>query len=219
MRGLKDCRLYGIVDLAYVGAEDVSRVTEELIKGGIDILQLRGKQQTVEELTQLASEMHAITSPNGVPLVVNDHAVIAMRVRVEGVHVGQDDEQVATVRERVGRPILVGKSTHSLAQATAAMQEKPDYIGFGPLFATATKPDYRPIGLNDIGEAHRRLTIPIFCIGGIKLENVEQVVAAGARRVVIVSGLLQAKNIVEYARSVRRFLDEATESKIKNRKS
>ena len=114
-----------------------------------------------------------------------------MRVPVEGAHVGQDDDSVAVVRAGAGRPILVGKSTHSLAQATAALPENPDYIGFGPLFSTPTKPDYQPIGLADISEVHRRVSLPIFCIGGIKLENLEQVIRAGARRVVIVSGLLR----------------------------
>lgn len=216
MRSLADCRLYGIVDLGYITAGDVPRVTEQLLEGGVDILQLRGKKQTVNELTQLAKTMHALTAAKATPLIVNDHAEIAARVPVEGVHVGQGDESVDAVRARIGRPIIVGKSTHSLAQASAALPEKPDYVGFGPLFATPTKPDYQPVGLEDIAEVHRRVALPIFCIGGIKLENLPQVIRAGARRVVIVSGLLKANQIARYASTARELL---MQSEIENRKS
>jgi thiamine-phosphate pyrophosphorylase len=101
---------------------------------------------------------------------------------------------------------LVGKSTHSLDQALAAQREGADYIGFGPIFATPTKPDYVPIGLSDIKQVHAEVSLPIFCIGGIKIDNLEQVIAAGARRVAIVSGLLKTPNIAEYARMAKRLL-------------
>ena len=193
------------------------RVTEQLLAGGVDILQLRGKRQTVNELTELAKTMHALTAPAAIPLIVNDYVEVARRVPLEGVHVGQDDDSVRTVRERAGRGLLVGKSTHSLAQASAALSDEPDYIGFGPLFATPTKPEYEPVGLNDISEVHRRVHLPIFCIGGIKLENLEQVIKAGARCVVIVSGLLQAGDIAGYTRAARELLTKKTE--IENLKS
>lgn len=192
--------LYGILDLAYVGDEDAPHMLAQLIDGRADIVQLRGKNRRVDDLTRLAEKLLPLTNAANIPLIVNDHAEIARRVEVQGVHVGQDDEAVAEVRERVERPILVGKSTHTLVQAIAAQEEGADYIGFGPLFATPTKPDYAPIGLRDIAEVHRQLTIAIFCIGGIKLENLAQVVDAGAHRVVIVSGLLQARNPTSYAR-------------------
>jgi thiamine-phosphate pyrophosphorylase len=98
------------------------------------------------------------------------------------------------------------KSTHSLEQARAAQDEGADYIGFGPIFATPTKPDYKPIGLGDIKQVHLDLTLPIFCIGGIKLDNLAEVVDAGAQRVVIVSGLLKASDIVVYARACKKLL-------------
>jgi thiamine-phosphate pyrophosphorylase len=203
---LSDCRLYGILDLGYVETSDALRVAAALIDGGVDLLQLRGKRQTVAELTSLAASLHKITSGASVPLIINDHVAIAKQVPLEGVHVGQDDQSIAAVREAVGRKILVGKSTHSLAQATAAQAEGADYIGFGPVFATPTKPDYQPIGLTDIQTAHSEITLPIFCIGGIKLDNLEQVIAAGARRVVIVSGLLKAPHIAKYAIACKKML-------------
>ena len=96
---------------------------------------------------------------------------------------------------------MVGRSTHSLAQARAARDEGADYLGFGPLFATPTKPDYVPIGLDDIARVHEEVTDrPIFCIGGVKLENLPTIIAAGVRRVVIVSGILLAEDVAGYTR-------------------
>jgi len=204
---LTHCRLYGIVDLNYVNAVDALRVTAAMIEGGVDLIQLRGKQKSLDELTVLAAQLYQVTSQSSIPLIVNDHAQIARSVPVEGVHVGQDDDPIAVVREKAGRNVIVGKSTHSLAQAIAAQSEGADYIGFGPVFATATKPDYKPIGLADIKRVHTDVTLPIFCIGGIKIDNLNQVIAAGAQRAVIVSGLLQAKDVVAYARHAKRLLN------------
>jgi thiamine-phosphate pyrophosphorylase len=133
---------------------------------------------------------------------------VAQRADVQGVHVGQDDDSIETVRALVKRPIVVGKSTHSIEQAVAAEREGADYIGFGPIFSTPTKPDYPPIGLDQIREVHERVSIPIFCIGGIKLQNLPHLIAAGAKRVVIVSGLLQADDIAGYAHSCKELLNQ-----------
>ncbi len=116
------------------------------------------------------------------------------------MHVGQDDHSIAIVREKAHHEILVGKSTHSLEQARAALRERANYIGFGPIFATPTKPDYAPIGLEDVRRVHAEVDVPIFCIGGINVDNLQSVIDAGAKRVVMVSALLKAHNIVDYAR-------------------
>ena len=211
MPKLSDCYLYGILDLAYIGPAKARATTEAMIRGGVDLIQLRGKEASIDELTDLAGELHSITAEKSIPLIVNDHPEIACRVPVEGVHVGQDDQSVASVRAQVGRPILVGKSTHSVGQAIAARREGADYIGFGPLYPTPTKPAYAAIGLTDIERVHHEVNIPIFCIGGIKLQNLPEVIAAGAQRVVIVSGLLQADDITDYARSCKNLLKRTSE--------
>ena len=198
--------LYGILDLNYVEAANAVDVAGSMISGGVDVIQLRGKKETVDSLTTLAGELHSITLKNDVPLIINDHPEIARAVALEGVHVGQDDVPVARAREIAGPEIIVGKSTHSFEQAVAARDEGADYIGFGPLFTTPTKPDYAPIGLNAIPRVHDAVRIPIFCIGGIKLENLPSVIASGAKRVVIVSGLLQANDVADYARACKNLL-------------
>jgi thiamine-phosphate pyrophosphorylase len=200
MRALCECRLYGIIDLGYVGRSDAVRVAQQMIEGGVDLIQLRGKQQSIDELADLSGELHELTSKSSTPLIVNDHAEIARRVPVEGVHVGQDDEPIEAVRHKAARQVFVGKSTHSVEQARAALGEGADYIGFGPLFATPTKPDYAPIGLENVRRVHAEVTLPIFCIGGINIDNLQTVIDAGAKRIVMVSALLRAHDIVDYAR-------------------
>ena len=201
-RSLHDCRLYGIIDLGYVEPSDAGSVVEQMIEGGVDLIQLRGKGRSILELSDLAAALHQLTMKSSTSLIVNDHAEVASRVPLEGVHVGQDDDSIQVVRRKAGRDVLVGKSTHSLEQARAAQREGADYIGFGPIFATPTKPDYTPIGLADIRRAHAEVRLPIFCIGGINIDNLQSVIDAGAKRVVMVSALLKAHSIVDYTRCV-----------------
>jgi thiamine-phosphate pyrophosphorylase len=207
VKNLSDCRLYGILDLSYVAPADVERVALAMIDGGVDLIQLRAKTSSIEEIVDLAGKLHTITSAAGIPLIVNDYAEVAAKVSVDGVHLGQDDESIAHTRKKSGRDILIGKSTHSLEQAVAAEREGADYIGFGPIFATPTKPDYQPIGLNGIKRVHHEVDVPIFCIGGIKIDNLGEVMAAGAKRVAIVSGLLKAPDIAKYARGCKALLN------------
>lgn len=209
MKTPRDATLYGIVDLGYVSVADAPQITREMLRGGVDLTQLRAKNHSLAEIAKLGRELHKITCDADVPLIINDHAEVARDIGAEGIHVGQDDQSIAGVRAVTGADCIIGKSTHSLAQAEAAAHETPDYIGFGPLFATPTKPDYVPIGVADIRSVHELVSFPIFCIGGIKLENLAQVIAAGARRVVIVSGLLQAPDIAKYARACKDLLTRA----------
>jgi thiamine-phosphate pyrophosphorylase len=205
---LADARLYGIVDLGYVTADTAPVAAEKLLEGGVDILQLRAKNADKSVIAGLAGEIHALTAPLGVPLILNDYPELLRDVPAEGAHVGQDDMSVAEARAAAGRPVVIGKSTHSLAQARAAAEEGADYIGFGPLFATPTKPGRPAIGLEDIRTAYSEVKIPIFCIGGIKQENLAQVRGAGAQRIVIVSGWLQADDIAGAVRSAWQILSE-----------
>ena len=210
MKALAEAKLYGILDLGYVAKGNALQIAERLIEGGIDILQLRAKDADEAQIEALGTELVRFTEPAGVPLIINDQPQLVPAIGAQGAHVGQDDFTVADARWRAGRALtsevpglMIGKSTHSLAQATAAAKEGADYIGFGPLFATPTKPGRPAIGLGDIRRAQDLVSIPVFCIGGINLQTLDEVVAAGARRVVIVSALLRAADIVSYAREVR----------------
>jgi len=203
--------LYGIVDLGYLAPERLLPVAREMLRGGVDVMQLRAKGHSPAELERWARELLPPCRDAGVPLFVNDSPEAAAAAGADGVHVGQDDASMDAVRAVVGETFLVGRSTHSLEQAAAAAADpRTDCIGFGPLFATPTKPDYAPIGTREIAEVHRRHPgLPIFCIGGIKKERLPELVAAGARRVVIVSGILQAPDMAAYTKEARAILHNA----------
>lgn len=207
---LADARLYGILDLGYVTPGDLERVAEQMCAGGVDVIQLRAKGFSEHDIEGFANRVAPIVQGAGVPFILNDHPELVPSVGADGAHVGQDDLSVADARWRAGRALagevplpIIGKSTHSLAQAVAAAESGADYIGFGPLFPTPTKAGRPAIGLSEIARVHELVSIPIFCIGGVKLENLDTVLAAGARRVVIVSGILQAPDIAAYCREVK----------------
>ena len=178
-------------------------MARRMLEGGVEVLQLRAKKFAPGAIRAVAEEILPICREFEVPFVLNDHPDLVVLTGADGVHVGQDDLPVARVREIVGPGALVGLSTHSRDQAAAAGEAGPDYIGFGPLFSTPTKPDYVPVGLGAIREVQARAGLPVFCIGGIKLENLPAVLEAGARRVVIVSGILQAADVSSYCRKCR----------------
>jgi thiamine-phosphate pyrophosphorylase len=210
MTSIRDAFLYGILDLGYVDAAHIEDVAEKLCTGGVDVLQLRAKGFDELEIEAMGQRIEPIARAALIPLILNDFPELVPTVGAQGAHVGQDDRSIEDARWRAGRalagegpPVIIGKSTHSVAQAEAAVAEGADYIGFGPLFATPTKPGRPAIGLGDIRAVHERVSIPIFCIGGIKPENLDVVLEAGARRVVIVSGLLQASDIVTTCRAVK----------------
>jgi thiamine-phosphate pyrophosphorylase len=207
MKRLDESKLYGILDLKYVPPSDIVRVATQMVHGGVDIVQLRAKSFIPDDVRWFAEQIHPVTASAGVPFVINDYPEVAGEMGAEGVHVGQEDHPVDRARELAGYRTVIGKSTHSIAQAMAAAAEDTDYLGFGPLLATPTKPDYPPIGLQDIRTVHEMIKKPIFCIGGIKLENLAQVIEAGARRVVIVSGILQATDIEAYCRKAKAMLE------------
>jgi thiamine-phosphate pyrophosphorylase len=206
---LQEARLYGILDLGYVSEDNALAVARKMLEGGVQLLQLRAKSRSPQEMRSLALDLAPLCGAHQVPFILNDHPELVSETGADGAHVGQDDVSVAEARALAGEHAIIGKSTHSVAQALAAEREGADYIGFGPLFATPTKPDYPQIGLNEIMQAQRLVSLPVFCIGGIKRENLPGVLAAGARRVVIVSGILQAPDPQAYCKACRGLLVSA----------
>ncbi len=202
---LLHAQLYGIVDLGYARPDNLESVTAQMIGSGVDVIQLRAKGHTLDDIEKWARLLLPVCREGQVPFIINDYSEIAAAIGADGIHVGQDDTSMDEVRSIVGDEMLVGRSTHSVAQATeAAADPRTDYIGFGPLFSTPTKPDYVPIGTEDIAQVHREHPdLPIFCIGGIKKENLPEVLASGAKRAVIVSGILQAPDIAAYVRETK----------------
>ena len=207
---LASCRLYGIVDMGYTKPDQVEARTHALIDGGVRIIQLRAKGVELAQVKTWAVAMQSICRDRGAIFVLNDYPEMAAEIGADAVHVGQDGGSLADVRRVVGEGVIVGRSTHSLEQAIQARQEGADYIGFGPLFPTGTKPGRKSIGLADITAAQEAAgDMPLFCIGGINETTLPSVLQAGARRVVIVSWLLQQEDIAGTAQAVIRQLEQA----------
>jgi thiamine-phosphate pyrophosphorylase len=194
---MENCRLYAILDLGYVSEENAASVTADLLAGGADLLQLRAKNHDLATIRRVGEILIPICRDAGIPFILNDHPALAAELGADGVHIGQDDGTLEEARAIVGPGKLIGRSTHSLEQAKAALAEGFNYIGFGPLFPTPTKAGRPGIGIENIPAMERDVgsRIPAFCIGGINRSNLPDVIAAGAKRVVIVSDLLTASDV------------------------
>jgi thiamine-phosphate pyrophosphorylase len=204
---LEGAKLYAILDLGYVEAAEALAMADRLLATRIDVLQLRAKHSSEAEIVALGRELAPRCLAAGVPFILNDYPHLVAETGADGVHIGQDDGPLDAARAAAGAGKIVGRSTHSVEQARAAWAEGADYIGFGPLFATPTKPDYTPIGIFDIATVQGESPVPVFCIGGIKRENLPSIYWAGARRVVIVTGLLHAGDLAAYVADCRKVLD------------
>ena len=208
---LSSCRLYGIADMGYTAEHQLISVTEKLLAGGLGILQLRAKNHDPEHIARMGSRLAPLCREYGCLFIINDYPEIALGTGADGVHLGQDDGELAPVRAMLGANAIIGRSTHSPEQALGAFRERADYIGFGPLFPTGTKPGRPAIGLEDIAGVRRQLPeeFPVFCIGGINRNTLPSVLEAGASRVVIVSWLLTHPDITETVAALRKRLGEA----------
>jgi thiamine-phosphate pyrophosphorylase len=204
---LAQARFYAILDSAYLPAADFPRVCRAVLEGGTDIVQVRAKGATVPQYVRLLESVLPLFEGRDTPLVVNDHLEVALAYPRCGLHIGQDDVPVEKAREALGEGRILGLSTHSLEQARVALTKAHllSYYCTGPVFPTATKPDYVPVGLRTAAEvlALNADRLPLFCIGGISRENVPQVRAIGGRRIVVVSAILKAGDPAEAVRFFR----------------
>jgi thiamine-phosphate pyrophosphorylase len=202
MKPLSDCRLYTFVDTAYLRGRSPQSVTRSLCEGGSDLIQLRAKDSPLDQIGEMAGAILPITMRAGVHLVINDHPQLAAQAGARLCHLGQEDFFDAGYRQisqlKTSYPQLrVGLSTHAPAQAERAIAAGADYIAVGPVYATGTKPTARPVSLDYVKWAAANVKIPWFAIGGINLENLDAVLAAGAGRIGVVSAILNATDIAE----------------------
>jgi thiamine-phosphate pyrophosphorylase len=193
VKPLQECRLYTFIDAAYLRGRDPAAVARELCEGGSDLIQLRAKGQTTQHVRELAEVLLPITRSANVALVVNDYPELAQALGVELCHLGQEDYFDSGIRSTVP----FGLSSHSPEQAKRAAAVCPAYIAVGPVYATGTKPGAKPVTLDYVRWAAANLTLPWFAIGGITLDNLGAVLGAGARRICVVSAILNAPNVRE----------------------
>ncbi|MGB7748966.1 MAG: thiamine phosphate synthase [Verrucomicrobiia bacterium] len=202
MKSLADCRLYTFVDTACLQGRAPELVAQQLCDGGADLIQLRAKTSTPDEIRRMAEAILPITRRTNVGLVINDHVDIADDLGVEFCHLGQEDffdagHKYVSQFKIQNSKLRIGLSTHSPKQAKRALAAGPDYIAIGPVYATGTKPTAKPVTLEYVRWAAVNVKIPWFAIGGINLGNLGDVLAAGATRVCVVSAILNAPDVAK----------------------
>ena len=196
-------QLYVIIDRPTAGGRDLTEVTAAAIRGGADVIQLRDKAASARRLIEEGRRLLTLTRAADIPLIINDRPDVARAIGADGVHLGQEDLPLADARALLGPGRLIGRSTHSFEQATAAEAEGADYIGLGPIFPTPTKPDYGSVGIDLITRVAQRIRIPFACIGGIDAGNMGQVLEAGARCVAVVRAVCSAPDPESAARALK----------------
>ena len=198
-------------DLYPVTCQKLSRgrsdleVLDALISGGARAVQLREKDLSLRDFFELARAFRERTARTGMTFIVNDHVDVCRAVDADGVHLGQDDFPVREARRLLGPQTIIGVSTHSVEQALQAVNDGADYINVGPIFATQTKEHTGPpVGLDLFRQVRQQVKIPITVMGGINLDNLDQVLATGADRIAVVSAVVGAEDIAATVREFRR---------------
>lgn len=193
---LRAARVYLVLEAAAGAA------VEPALRGGVDLVQLRDKQASDDEIVRAGRELRSVCRRHGAMFLVNDRPDLALACGADGVHVGQDDMPVDEARAVVGPDLIVGTSTHSPAQVDAADAADVDYYAVGPVFETPTKAGRPATGWDLIAYAAGRTTKPWFAIGGMDAATARKAAALGARRVVVVRAIRDAADPEAAARSV-----------------
>ena len=211
MKPLADCILYTFVDTAYLQGRAPELVAQQLCDGGSDLIQLRAKNSSPAEIRRMAEKILPITKRANVGFVINDHLEIAREIGADICHLGQEDFFDAGFKniselQTPNTELRIGLSTHAPAQAQRALDAGADYIAIGPIYATGTKPGAKPVTLDYVRWAVANATVPWFAIGGINLQTLDDVLAAGARRICVVSAILNAPDAAHACVEFRRKL-------------
>jgi thiamine-phosphate pyrophosphorylase len=202
---LNDRHLY----LCVPHREDLATFLPAVLRGGVDVVQLREKDLDDETRIADATIMVAICHEFGVPFIMNDSPELALRVGADGVHVGQDDVRVSHCREVLGYDAIVGLSTHSAEEFDEALDQMATYFSAGPIVATPTKPGRTGTGIDYAIASQARSDRPVFVTGGVSDTNIADLVAVGLRHFVVVRALTEASEPEAAARNLRDALDAA----------
>lgn len=204
---LVDARLILVTD----PRPDLARRVREAVRGGVDVVQLRDKHATREDLLPVAGELRGICEEAGAIFTVNDDVELARLSEAHGVHLGQGDGPLAAAREAFGPDAVVGRSVGNAEEAIGAVREGADYLGVGTIYATPTKPDEEADGPALLREvADLGLVVPWFAIGGITLETAREAAAAGAYGFAVVRAVLDAEDPASAALKLRSILEESS---------
>jgi thiamine-phosphate pyrophosphorylase len=205
--------LYVITDEAIAGGLTHAEIARRAILGGADVIQLRDKKCGCRELYRIGRALRMITMKTGTVFIVNDRLDVALACGADGVHLGQDDIRVDVARQIAPPGFIIGISVGTVDEAVRAEEEGADYIAISPVFSTASKNDAGPgRGLDIVREIRRRVSVPVIAIGGINLENVCEVIAAGADGVAVISVVVGSRNIIATAQELSKRVSETKEA-------
>jgi thiamine-phosphate pyrophosphorylase len=196
----KSLLLYAITDRAWLKGKTVAEAVEEAILGGATCIQLREKNLSDEEFLKTAMDVKAVTDKYNIPFIINDNVDIAVRVGADGAHIGQDDEEIKSAREKLGADKIIGLSAATVEEAVQAEQSGADYIGVGAVFNTLTKLDANTVSFETLKEICNTVKIPVVAIGGISKDNALQLAGTGIEGISVVSAIF-AQNDIKTAAS------------------
>ncbi len=202
---LAGARLYLILDTQVIAYERLLRVLKAAVRAGVDIVQLRDKNGSAEDILSFCRQALKITAGR-VPFIVNDRVDLAVLSGADGVHLGQDDISCCQARRMMGPKAMIGVSCQTWAQARKAQNEGADYIGFGSVFKTRTKPDRQPMDLDILRRVVGQTRVPVFPIGGISRSNIDVLTAIGIRRAAVCRDILLASNVGQAVEELKQLL-------------
>jgi thiamine-phosphate pyrophosphorylase len=214
LRSLQVSGLYLITDRKMSG-KDHEDFTDLALNGGARIIQLREKEMSKNDLLRVALNLREKTERYNAMFIINDHVDIAKASNADGVHLGQEDSPLEDARKILGPDKIIGVSTHNIKEALEAQLRGADYIGLGPIFRTETKNTRIPLGTDIIREVKKEVNIPIVVIGGINLDNLNEVIEAGADAIAVISAIAGSKDITG---TVRRFIEKIEALTIKEKR-
>ncbi|ADL06817.1 thiamine phosphate synthase [Thermosediminibacter oceani] len=203
-----DFTLYAVTERSYLHGRDLVEAVEEAIRAGITVLQLREKDAPGREFYELALRLRELTRVYGIPFIINDRVDIALAVDADGVHVGQEDIPADVARKIIGPGKILGVSAKTVEEAIRAEKDGADYLGVGAIFPSPTKPSSEAIGLEGLIKIKNAVKIPVVAIGGITVQNANEVMATGVDGICCISAVF-CGDITENVRALRRAISQS----------
>ena len=207
-RLLRNSKLYLILDREVNSYDELFDIVKKSVPAGVDVIQLRDKYGTAKNILDFSKRIKKIIR-NRALYIINDRMDLALAGQADGVHLGQDDCPIPVARRLLGKKFIIGASCQTPEHARAAQKEGADYIGFGSIFKTLTKPHRFPMDLKLFARVHRMIKIPIFPIGGINLDNIHQLRAMGVGRVAVCRAIGEAKDVAKATKNFGKILSHA----------
>ena len=200
--------LYAVTDRSWTGRQTLYEQVEAALRGGVTMVQLREKDLTEDEFEAEARDLLKLCHRWQVPLIINDNVNLALRIRADGAHVGSEDTPVSEIRSRAPKDFIIGATAKTVAQAQTAQQAGADYLGVGAVFPSPTKSNALRITPALLREICSSVTIPVAAIGGIGLENLDQLQGCGMAGIAVVSAVFAAEDIQSAAARLRTRLED-----------